>query len=156
MTTSLTEASFTAALRAALRPGMTVALGDGVGSLRCLDDGGSVGASPTFVAMERIFVSSLARGGMGAIRQGARDGVESLGMLPVMFETQPASDQNSRQALLDQIRNCDAYLLLLGALFLHEPITAPALIGMALIGLGLAAIDGRLVPDFRRRSQVEL
>ena len=46
--------------------------------------------------------------------------------------------------------------LLLGALFLHEAITAPALIGMALIGLGLAAIDGRLVPDFRRRSQVEL
>ena len=48
MTTSLiplTGASFTTALRAALRPGMTVALGDGVGSLRCLDDGGSVGAA---------------------------------------------------------------------------------------------------------------
>jgi acyl-CoA hydrolase len=45
MTTSLTEADFTAALRAVLRPGMTVALGDGVGALRCLDDGGSVGAA---------------------------------------------------------------------------------------------------------------
>jgi hypothetical protein len=65
--------------------------------------------------MERIFVSSLARGKMGAIRQGGRDGVESLGMHPVMFETQPASDQNSRRALLDQIPDCDAYLLLLGA-----------------------------------------
>jgi hypothetical protein len=65
--------------------------------------------------MERIFVSSLARGEMGAIRQGARHGVESLGMFPVMYETQPASDQNSRRALLDQIPNCDAYLLLLGA-----------------------------------------
>ena len=36
--------------------------------------------------------------------------------------------------------------LLLGALFLHEAITPPALTGMALIGCGLAAIDGRLVP----------
>ena len=36
--------------------------------------------------------------------------------------------------------------LLLGALFLHESITPAALAGMGLIGLGLAAIDGRLVP----------
>jgi acyl-CoA hydrolase len=50
MTTGLTEASFTAALRDALRPGMTVALGDGVGALRCLDDGGSVGAALSAVA----------------------------------------------------------------------------------------------------------
>jgi acyl-CoA hydrolase len=45
MTAGLTEAGFTAALREALRPGMTVAIGDGVGELRCLDDGGSVGAA---------------------------------------------------------------------------------------------------------------
>jgi len=45
MTVGLTEAGFTAALRDVLRPGMTVALGDGVGALRCLDDGGSVGAA---------------------------------------------------------------------------------------------------------------
>ena len=44
MTAGLTAADFTAALRAALRPGMTVALGDGVGALRCVDDGGSVGS----------------------------------------------------------------------------------------------------------------
>jgi acyl-CoA hydrolase len=50
MTAGLTEAGFTAALRAALRPGMTVALGDGVGALRCLDDGGSVGAALSAVA----------------------------------------------------------------------------------------------------------
>lgn len=36
-----------------------------------------------------------------------------------------------------------ASALILGALFLSEPITLPALVGMALIGLGLAAIDGR-------------
>ncbi|WP_459953051.1 acetyl-CoA hydrolase/transferase C-terminal domain-containing protein, partial [Mycobacterium avium] len=42
----------TAALRAALRPGMTVALGDGVGALRCLDDGGSVGAALSVAARE--------------------------------------------------------------------------------------------------------
>src|SRR6202034_970351 len=45
MTASLTADDFTAALRDALRPGMTVALGDGVGALRCLDDGGSVGGA---------------------------------------------------------------------------------------------------------------
>ena len=50
--TPLTSADFTAALRAALRPGMTVALGDGVGALRCLDDGGSVGASLNAAARE--------------------------------------------------------------------------------------------------------
>jgi hypothetical protein len=36
-------------------------------------------------------------------------------MSAVMFETQPASDQNSRHALLELIPGCDAYLLLLGA-----------------------------------------
>jgi hypothetical protein len=52
MTAGLTAADFTAALRAALRPGMTVALGDGVGALRCLDDGGSVGAALSAAASE--------------------------------------------------------------------------------------------------------
>jgi acyl-CoA hydrolase len=52
MTVGLTEAGFTAALRDVLRPGMTVALGDGVGALRCLDDGGSVGAALGAAASE--------------------------------------------------------------------------------------------------------
>lgn len=52
MTTALTTTEFAAALRAALRPGMTVALGDGVGALRCLDDGGSVGAALSAAAGE--------------------------------------------------------------------------------------------------------
>jgi hypothetical protein len=52
MTAGLTAADFTAALRAALRPGMTVALGDGVGTLRCVDDGGSVGAALSAAASE--------------------------------------------------------------------------------------------------------
>jgi acyl-CoA hydrolase len=52
MTASLTAADFTSALRAALRPGMTVALGDGVGALRCLDDGASVGAALSLAASE--------------------------------------------------------------------------------------------------------
>ena len=42
--------------------------------------------------------------------------------------------------------------LLLGAMFLREAITPVALIGMAVIGLGLAAIDGRLVPRLALRS----
>ena len=45
MTAGLAEAGFATALRDALRPGMTIALGDGVGALRCLDDGGSVGSA---------------------------------------------------------------------------------------------------------------
>ena len=52
MTAGLTAADFTAALRAVLRPGMTVALGDGVGALRCLDDGGSAGAALSAAAGE--------------------------------------------------------------------------------------------------------
>ncbi len=36
--------------------------------------------------------------------------------------------------------------LLLGTLFLHEALTSAALLGMAIIGCGLAAIDGRLTP----------
>jgi Acetyl-CoA hydrolase/transferase C-terminal domain len=45
MTTALTKGGLTSALRSVLRPGMTVALGDGVGALQCLDDGGSAGAA---------------------------------------------------------------------------------------------------------------
>jgi hypothetical protein len=52
MTAGLTAADVTAALRTALRPGMTVALGDGVGTLRCFDDGGSVGAVLSDAASE--------------------------------------------------------------------------------------------------------
>ncbi|EUA38238.1 citrate lyase, alpha subunit family protein [Mycobacterium avium subsp. avium 2285 (R)] len=48
----MTRVDFTAALRAALRPGMTVVLGDGVGALGCLDDGGSVGAALSAAARE--------------------------------------------------------------------------------------------------------
>jgi Acetyl-CoA hydrolase/transferase C-terminal domain len=52
MTAGLTEAGLSAALRSVLRSGMTVALGDGVGALSCLDDGGSVGAALSTVAGE--------------------------------------------------------------------------------------------------------
>src|ERR1700689_383540 len=45
MTKGLTAAALTHVLRAALRPGMTVPLGDGGGAVGCLDDGGSVGAA---------------------------------------------------------------------------------------------------------------
>jgi hypothetical protein len=52
MTAGLTAADLTAGLRAALRPGMTIALGDGVGAVRCLDDGASVGAALSAAASE--------------------------------------------------------------------------------------------------------
>jgi hypothetical protein len=65
--------------------------------------------------MERIFISSLARGEMGDIRASARAAVESLDMRPVMFETQPATAQDARRALLDEVATCDALILLVGA-----------------------------------------
>jgi hypothetical protein len=46
------SAQFAAALRAQVRPGGTVAIGDGVGALRCLDDGTSVGAVISDVARD--------------------------------------------------------------------------------------------------------
>jgi len=48
----LTKAAFAQALRAVLRPGMTVALGDGVGELRCFDDGASIGTALSAAARE--------------------------------------------------------------------------------------------------------
>jgi hypothetical protein len=65
--------------------------------------------------VERIFLSSLARGEMATIRAAARAAVESLDMRPVMFETQPASAEGSRRALLDQVGTCDSLPLLVGA-----------------------------------------
>lgn len=50
MTVDLELTEFSAALRDHLRPGMTVALGDGVGAPRCLDDGASVCATLSAVA----------------------------------------------------------------------------------------------------------
>ncbi|WP_184435023.1 acetyl-CoA hydrolase/transferase C-terminal domain-containing protein [Mycobacterium sp. AZCC_0083] len=48
----MTAVDLTSALRAVLRPGLTVALGDGVGALNCLDDGTPVGATLSAVARE--------------------------------------------------------------------------------------------------------
>ena len=71
--------------------------------------------------MERVFISSLFRGDMAAIRAAARAAVESLEMRPVMFETEPARDEASRRALLDQVAASDAVVLLLGAEY-GEPV----------------------------------
>jgi hypothetical protein len=52
VTTASKESGFAAALRTRIRPGGTVALGDGVGALRCLEDGTSVGALTSAVARD--------------------------------------------------------------------------------------------------------
>jgi hypothetical protein len=65
--------------------------------------------------VESVFISSLAHGEMAAIRAAAKAAVESLQMRPVMFETAPASRDDSRRALLDELGGCDLLLLLLGA-----------------------------------------
>jgi len=51
---------------------------------------------------------------MAAVRESARAAVDSLQMRPVMFETAPASRDDSRRALLDELGRCDVVLLLLG------------------------------------------
>ena len=52
MTAGLTDSAIAAALRGHLRPGMTVALGDGVGAPRCAEDGTSVASALSAVARE--------------------------------------------------------------------------------------------------------
>jgi hypothetical protein len=70
---------------------------------------------PRLPLVESVFISSLARGEMAAARAAARAAVQSLQMRPVMFETAPASRDDSRRALLDDLGRCDVVVLLLGA-----------------------------------------
>lgn len=65
--------------------------------------------------MERVFISSLARGEMGDIRKAAKHAVEALEMFPVMFETTGASERPSHAELLDKVAGSDVVLLILGA-----------------------------------------
>jgi hypothetical protein len=71
--------------------------------------------------MEHVFISSLFRGEMAGIRQAVRAAVDSLDMRPVMFEIEPARDEASRRALLDQVAACDVLVLLLGTEY-GEPV----------------------------------
>lgn len=51
---------------------------------------------------------------MSAIRQKTRAAVESLDMVPIMFETAAATEESPRRALLDRVASCDALVLLIG------------------------------------------
>ncbi|MGH2383258.1 MAG: DUF4062 domain-containing protein [Candidatus Limnocylindria bacterium] len=59
-----------------------------------------------------VFISSVISG-HEAERELARRAVESMRMTPVMSETLGAAAASPRQALLDEVRDADAYLLLL-------------------------------------------
>src|SRR4051812_19782868 len=61
-----------------------------------------------------VFISSVS-GGFEAVRQGARDAVESVGMRPVMAEMVGARPQSPQSALLGEVAHADIYLLLVGA-----------------------------------------
>jgi hypothetical protein len=63
--------------------------------------------------METVFISSVQRD-FGDVREAARRAVETVGMHPVMAETVGASAESARRALLDQVRDADVFLLLLG------------------------------------------
>ncbi|PZS35561.1 MAG: hypothetical protein DLM61_01710 [Pseudonocardiales bacterium] len=63
--------------------------------------------------MKTVFISSIQRD-FGEVREAARKAVESLGMHPVMAEATGASPESPRRALLDEVRDADIFLLLLG------------------------------------------
>lgn len=63
---------------------------------------------------ETVFISSVI-GGLEAVRQAAREAVESMGMRPVMAEMAGARPQSPQHALLGEVADADIYLLLLGA-----------------------------------------
>lgn len=63
--------------------------------------------------MNSVFVSSTQRD-FSEVREAARKAIESLGMHPVMAETTGASPESPRRALLDEVRDADICLLLLG------------------------------------------
>lgn len=63
--------------------------------------------------MKSVFISSIQRD-FGDVREAARKAVESLGMHALMTETVGASAESPRRALLEQVRDADIFLLLLG------------------------------------------
>lgn len=63
--------------------------------------------------MQTVFISSIQRD-FGEVREAARQAVESLRMHPLMAETTGASPESPRRALLNQVREADIFLLLLG------------------------------------------
>jgi hypothetical protein len=63
----------------------------------------------------RVFVSSVVDG-FEAFREAARRGIERAGADAVLVnEDLPAMGESSRNACLDAVESCDAYLMLLGA-----------------------------------------
>lgn len=63
--------------------------------------------------MDTVFISSVMVD-FEAIRQVARDAVESVGMRPIMAELSGASVTSAQRALLDDVARADVYLLILG------------------------------------------
>jgi hypothetical protein len=60
-----------------------------------------------------VFISSSQRD-FASVREAARQAVESLGMHALMAETIGARTESPRRALLDQVRDADIFLVLLG------------------------------------------
>ena len=63
---------------------------------------------------ETVFISSVIEG-FEPVRHAAREGVESMGMRPVMAEMAGAQPQSPQRAFLGEVATADVYLLLLGA-----------------------------------------
>jgi hypothetical protein len=62
----------------------------------------------------KVAISSVRRGGLGAVRDAVRPVIQILGYEPVRFEEQTAQPVPSRAICVDMIKRSDLYLLLLG------------------------------------------
>lgn len=65
------------------------------------------------MAVPSVFISSVIRG-IEPIREAAAAAVRAMGMYPIVSEEAAATAASPRRALLDEVDNCDYYVLLLG------------------------------------------
>lgn len=67
-------------------------------------------------AMDSVFVSSIQRN-FEDVRSAAADAIDSYGLHPVTAETTGASPDSPQRALLDEVRDAEIFLLILGPVY---------------------------------------
>ncbi len=66
--------------------------------------------------MDSVFISSIQRS-FGDVREAAARAVDSYGLHPVVAERAGASADNAQRALLDEVRNAEIFLLIIGSVY---------------------------------------
>src|SRR5438445_10091 len=101
---------------------------------------------------ETVFISSVI-GGFEAVRQAAREAVESMGMRPLMAEMVGARPESPQHALLGEVAEADVYLLLLGVRY-GEPsasgVSRPDRVAGLARATGLVSQASGIAQDVRR------